>query len=124
MAYALNFIKKPEEKEIFIESPFWQMNKTEIIKWFLDEVDQAEELLRASLSCYTPLELSKGQCGACPACGRKFIALEDAGIDAADWFEKDITKWDGWQYYLQNMEQYDTQRQIAMKRVFEKYGIR
>lgn len=123
MAYALNFIKKPEEKEIFIESPFWQMTKTEVIKWFLDEVDQAEELLRASLSCYMPLEVSEGQCGACPACFRKWVALENAGIECLDWFENDITKWEGIQHYKDNLDLYDSQRQKEIKFIFDKYGL-
>lgn len=121
MSFAMNFIKKSDRKKIEIASPFWKMTKSDIIEWFLQNVDNAEEIMRTSVSCYD--EKTLGQCGACPSCFRKWIALEVNGVNCKDWFENDITKWEGIEYYKNNLSLYDIDRQKEMKIIFEKYGL-
>ena len=59
---------------INVSSPFWEMTKEQVVRWYLDNVDSSgQTLLHGTHSCYTP----KGTepCWACPACLRKWIAL-------------------------------------------------
>jgi len=125
MSYAMNFIKKPTEPIIKIESPFWEMTKTDIIKWFLDNYprDYVEKVLKTSVSCYSEDTLKS--CGQCPACFRKWIALESAGIKSWQWFEKDIRKWKGIKEYITRIKkgEYDIQRSNETRAVLEKYNI-
>lgn len=69
---------------ITVRSPFWDMTKPNIIAWFIDNVPDALDILRASISCYGG---SKGSCGLCPSCIRKWFALKYLGIDCDSWFE-------------------------------------
>ncbi len=78
-------------EKISIRSPFWAYSKSEIIKWFL-ETDKVKlslpdriKLLKTSVSCYSEDE---GQCGECPSCFRKWIALEYNHINTRDIFLK------------------------------------
>ena len=124
MAHAMNFIEKEDEHQYKIESPFWQMTKTDIIKWFLDNYphDYVENVLKTSVSCYSD---KPGSCGACPSCFRKWIALESAGIKSYDWGEKDIRLWVGIKEYKDriNKGEYDIQRSNEMIEVLEKYKL-
>jgi len=124
MTYAMNFIKKPTEQEIKIESPFWQMTKTDIIKWFLDNYpqDYVINVLKTSVSCY---DGSDNQCGECPACFRKWISLEAAGIESWQWFKKDIREWKGIKDYITRIKkgEYDIQRSNETKEILQFYGI-
>ena len=125
MSFAMNFIKKPSELEIKIKSPFWEMTKTEIIKWFLENYpqDYVENVLRTSVSCYDAN--IDGSCGACPACFRKWISLEAAGIESWNWFTKDIREWKGIKGYITRIKkgEYDIQRSQETKAVLKKYNI-
>jgi len=125
MSFAMTFVQKPEELKIKLESPFWKMTKTDIIKWFLDTYPKAyvNKVLRTSISCYDANTM--GSCGRCPACFRKWTALEAAGIKSYDWFEKDIRRWKGIKTYKEKMEkgQYDVKRTEETLEVLNKYKI-
>ena len=125
MSFAMNFIQKPTEPQIKIESPFWQMTKTDIIKWFLDNYpqDYVEKVLKTSVSCYDSRILLS--CGECPSCFRKWIALESAGIKSFDWFTKDIRKWKGIEKYKDRIKKgyYDIKRSQETQEVLEKYNL-
>jgi len=125
MSFAMNFIQKPSERQIKIESPFWDMSKGQIIKWFLSNYprDYVEEVLYTSVSCYDTN--TTYQCGRCPACFRKWIGLEYAGIVSYDWFEEDIRKWEGIQQYINRVKAayYDERRAMEIKKVLEKYNL-
>lgn len=58
-------------KRIVVSSPFWEMTKAEIVGWFLDNVEDARQLIKESTSCYT----NERYCGRCPSCFRKACAL-------------------------------------------------
>ena len=59
-----------------VRSPFWDKTKSEIVKWFLDNIPNAEALISISVSCYN----GERYCGKCPSCLRKAVALWDNGI--------------------------------------------
>jgi len=87
MSNCLNSISKPGNNfEIY--SPFWSMSKSEIINWMLKNVNNAENILRTSVSCYSE---NSGQCGKCPSCLRKAIAFEACNLKL-DFFQNDIKK--------------------------------
>ena len=69
------------------------VNRTEIIKWFVDEYKPAysERVLKTSVSCYDANTLNS--CGACESCRRKYEAIKPFFKDSWKWFEKDIRKW-------------------------------
>ena len=125
MSYAINFISKPTDIPVKIDSPFWNMTKTQIVKWFLDTFNEkyALGILKTSVSCYSQSTL--GQCGRCPSCFRKWIALEAAGIKCYDWFENDIRKWEGIKRYRKRAEEgyYDPARCKDILEVLDKYGL-
>ena len=64
-------------REIKVVSPFWEMTKADIVKWYLENVGDKEALIQTG-SCY---DLTKGSyCGNCTCCFRKWVALWVNGI--------------------------------------------
>jgi len=121
MTECLNSISKPD-KHVTIDSPFWNMSKSKIIKWMLNNVDNAEEILRTSISCYSN---ENGQCGKCPSCLRKAIAFEKNNLKI-DFFNNDIRKYSLINQYILNMRLdknlYTQKRRNEMFEVFKKWG--
>ncbi len=70
-------LNKFSRTRIKIDSPFWQMSKTDIIKWFIDS-GYDKNLLFESVSCYHKLDKPCGNCGSCV---RKYIALKMNNIE-------------------------------------------
>lgn len=68
-----------EGRHIRVISPFWQMTKAQVVRWFLQNNGTPESLLR-TISCYSP-EPGVTYCGKCPSCFRKWCALIDNGIE-------------------------------------------
>jgi len=65
--------KEPVE----IESPFWEMMKEDVVRWFLANDGHAEYRLKLTCSCYSE---SNFECMFCEACFRKNCALFANGI--------------------------------------------
>jgi 7-cyano-7-deazaguanine synthase in queuosine biosynthesis len=125
MSFAINFIKKPIEKKVEILSPFWEMSKGEVVKWFVNNYgkEYAKDILYTSVSCYDDKTL--GQCGRCNSCFRKWIGLEVGGIECVDLFEEDIRKWEGISDYIRRVKEgeYDAKRSEEIRKVLMKYGL-
>jgi 7-cyano-7-deazaguanine synthase in queuosine biosynthesis len=121
MSNCLNRIQKPHEKQIKIFSPFWKWTKTQILRWFIDKYgrDFATRIVEASLSCYDPDIL--GQCGRCPSCLRKAIAMELNGLPL-NIFHNDIRKWGEISNYIGRLGEYDVQRRKEMVEAFRRWG--
>jgi len=71
-------LSKLEERNIAVKSPFWNKTKADIVKWFVENVDNAENILLDTVSCYDK-SLEK-YCGKCQACFRKAVALYSVEI--------------------------------------------
>jgi len=69
-------LSRTSNKDITVTSPFWKMDKKDVIRWFLDNVEYAEDILRESVSCYNNMKY----CGICKSCFRKANALWENGI--------------------------------------------
>lgn len=73
------------QREIIIDSPFWNMDKEEMVRWYIENQFDVEEL-KKTFSCYNPLSTGD-PCANCPACFRKFVALSLNGVTEA-WYRR------------------------------------
>lgn len=87
MKNCLNSISKPGE-EINIQSPFWEMTKADVVKWYLENVDSTGNSLLETISCYDDKEKTN-YCGRCPSCFRRFNALKVNGL-AIDFYNQEL----------------------------------
>lgn len=71
-------LSEMEGRSIKVISPFWQMTKAQVVRWYLENSGESLDLL-ATVSCYSSEPTN--YCGACPSCFRKWIALRSNGID-------------------------------------------
>lgn len=72
-------------RRIKVTSPFWEMSKADIVKWYLKKYHGDASKLLETISCYTP-NLQDGvgikrYCGKCRCCFRKWNALYVNGIE-------------------------------------------
>lgn len=115
MSYVLSMFS---EKQITVKSPYSDFTKGELVSKFLRNPSipdgTAELILKDTFSCYSSGESA---CGDCPACFRKFVALESNGIDSGITLSKNIIS-----YYLQRLHTYPVDRinrtLIALRGVF------
>lgn len=118
MSNCLTKISKGRKIRIF--SPFWNMSKEEIVAWYIDK-NFPVEWLNISISCYNSTVLN--QCGECPSCFRKAIALEYNGVEFVS--ACDLWKWTGIKGYIDRMKrgEYDKHRTRVTLDVLEKKGV-
>ena len=74
-----------EGRKIKVISPFWHMTKSQVVRWFMDNVDWSGQMLLNTISCYS----GEVYCGRCRACFRKWCALKDNYIEGLDNFYDD-----------------------------------
>lgn len=113
-------ISHPQTK-ITVIAPFADKTKGEIVKWLLDnKVDL--DLIKQTIGCFSP---EPGNCGWCPSCFRRFIALEYNDIDTTGWFNKSPIMWEGVKEYTKKMlgGEYHPRRTKETIAVLEKYNI-
>lgn len=86
-------------ESVKITSPFYEMSKSQIIRWYLKSGLSQNDLLRTR-SCYD--NRSKNQCGKCGSCFRRWVAFENNGIkeryDSPPW------QWGEAANYIQKMK--------------------
>lgn len=128
MENTLNFLKEEKNKQFSVSSPFWDKTKGEIIKWFLQNNNDAEELLKVSVSCFSEDKIDKG-CGVCNACLRKYYGLVWAynelnmKFDFEDYFINDPKDSNTFKWYIANLNNYSSKRYLEMKRVHDILNI-
>lgn len=70
--------------DVTVESPFLNLDKTGMVKWYVDAGLDIEQLKKTH-SCYRPgclpPSFKRLPCGNCPACIRRYIAMSLNGID-------------------------------------------
>ncbi|WP_329431202.1 7-cyano-7-deazaguanine synthase (plasmid) [Streptosporangium sp. NBC_01495] len=94
------FMTRLSGRPLTLNSPFWQMTKTQIVAWYLAQGLAAEDLL-LTFSCSRD-DGSPAHCGQCSSCLRRWISLINNGIDAP--FEAPPWQWRRVQeYYLAAM---------------------
>lgn len=96
------FITRLSGRSVRVDSPFWEMTKTQIVAWYLGQGLPAEDLL-LTFSC----SRSDGEmthCGACSSCLRRWISLANNGVSAA--FTSPPWEWQRvHEHYLPAMQQ-------------------
>jgi len=84
------FLTRMSGHPVWVDSPFWNMTKTEIVAWYLARRLPVEHLL-LTFSC----SRTDGQtvhCGRCSSCLRRWISLVNNGINAE--FDEPPWTWD------------------------------
>lgn len=66
---------KPNITLVKVDSPFWDMTKADMVRWYKDAGLDINTLL-STTSCYYGT-----RCGVCPACFRRWVALAVNGIE-------------------------------------------
>lgn len=107
-------------KMVLVSSPFFDMTKTQMVRWYLNHLYKRERLLETR-SCYKPTDLP---CGACSACFRRWVAFQNNSL--SEEHEKDILLYDKIPEYVTKMQlgKYDVQRTSETFRALEKAGYK
>lgn len=115
----INYLWSDKQRDIHFNSPFWEMTKVDMVKWYLDQ-GLDPELLLQTVSCYSS---EQGQCGQCSSCFRRWIALEHNGL--TEEYNHDITKYKEIPNYVQKMKngEYDAKRTMQTKKVLKKFKL-
>ena len=96
------FISRLSGREVRVDSPFWDLTKTEIIAWYLGQGLPVEHLL-LTFSC-SRTDGSSVHCGRCSSCLRRWTSLVNNGVEAD--FESPPWTWDRVrEFYLPAMRQ-------------------
>jgi len=93
-------------RPITITSPFFDMTKTQMVRWYIETGLSTEDLLYTR-SCYSTGELP---CGACSACFRRWVALTNNGL--SEDYKNDILQYKEIPRYIKEMKEgkYDNLR--------------
>lgn len=87
-------------RPIKVDSPFWDMTKTDIVRWYVEAGLPVRDLLD-TLSCFEPSG-RRVHCGRCSSCLRRWVALANNRITGE--FTANPWEWERVQsYYLRAM---------------------
>jgi 7-cyano-7-deazaguanine synthase in queuosine biosynthesis len=102
-----------------VVTPFFNMTKTDMVRWYLNEGFHEEALL-ATRSCYSPGEKP---CGNCAACFRRWVAFSNCELEEE--YEQPIKKFDGLKKYVDKMQRglYEEKRTDETLMALKKAGI-
>lgn len=70
-------LSKMSTRNVTVTSPFWQMTKENIVKWYLDNIGDVERL-KKTISCYSGVDTR--YCGRCRSCFKKWSPFWNNGI--------------------------------------------
>jgi 7-cyano-7-deazaguanine synthase in queuosine biosynthesis len=108
-------------RKITVDSPFWFLEKIDIIEWFLENIGKShgirtsQRLLKQTTSCY---HIWKEHCGECPSCFRKACALYFNGIKVPFHNEDLVLE------YYKNRIKYTKKRQEAIVKFAKNFNFR
>ncbi len=96
------FITRLSGRSVRVDSPFWEMTKTQIVAWYLDQGLPCEDLL-CTFSCGRS-DGEAAHCGACSSCLRRWISLANNGVSAP--FSSPPWEWERvHEFYVPAMQQ-------------------
>ena len=74
----INYLySETHQKEVRIIRPFKEMNKTEMLRLYLEKGGDIQTAWDETFSCYTPIE--EKMCGQCTSCQSKIQAFKNVG---------------------------------------------
>lgn len=104
------------ERDIVVDTPFWDMDKTDMLRWYVLNGHDLDAVVNVSTSCYHP---SLYQCGSCSACFRKAVAMANAGLlDLSCFFENPFQS-NVAKEYLGSLAKYPSSRQERILNAFK-----
>jgi 7-cyano-7-deazaguanine synthase in queuosine biosynthesis len=74
------FLSRLAGRPVTVDSPFWEMTKTDIVAWYLSQGLPADALL-LTFSC-SRSDGARRHCGQCSSCLRRWISLVNNDIEA------------------------------------------
>jgi len=112
------------ERRIVVDSPFHNMTKSGMIRWYLDQGNEKcpVDVLYKSFSCFGS-DSTKVPCGECAACFRRWVAFENNGLSLA--LRADIKEWAGIPGYIKRVKagEYDLDRAREIEGVLRRHGL-
>ena len=108
------------DRRVNVMGVWTECYKDEMVRWYLAQ-GYPLHWLRIAWSCYQPTEIC-GECGACKACLRKYMAIKAIGLDCEEWFESDPRESDAAREYVERLAEYDHHRQEIIKKAFVDQG--
>lgn len=113
----LTFLHEGKVHRVF--TPFFDMTKSQMVTWYLDNIGDIPSLLKTR-SCYSQLS---EPCGACGACFRRWVSFRFNGIHEN--MVNDIREWDGTRKYIDKFlkGEYDVQRTDETLTVLKMEGM-
>jgi 7-cyano-7-deazaguanine synthase in queuosine biosynthesis len=105
-------------KRVKITSPFYNMTKSQIVKWYIGQGLPLDDLLQTR-SCYD--RKSVGHCGRCSSCFRRWVAMENNGI--REHYDQNPWEWAEARKYRKKMAAglYDQERAEETLQALNKY---
>lgn len=96
-----------QEREVVVFTPFADVDKTDMVTWYMENVGDLEALL-STVGCYSS---EKGHCGKCQSCFRRWVALMNNDIQPGYEVSRSIKA-----YYKARLGDYSLDRQQRMKK--------
>jgi 7-cyano-7-deazaguanine synthase in queuosine biosynthesis len=109
--YISSFLSFLSGKNISVDTPFRNMDKTDMVTWYIKNVGDMGRLL-STTSCYSDPEKSIAHCGDCPACFRRYVAFKNNDVDPGYKLTDSIKA-----FYRMRYSEYSETRQSRMKKV-------
>lgn len=85
-----DLISEAAGRDVRVDSPFRDMTKTEVVRWYVDQSLPVDDLI-CTHSCMKPKN-TLFHCGRCAGCVRRWAALANNGIEAP--FAEDPWRWE------------------------------
>lgn len=106
------------KKNINLYIPFDEMDKTDMVEWFLKDNWSVDELFM-SYSCYRGMDI---ECGDCNACFRKWVSFVNNDIYEIVWKQRPYLSSTA-KVYKENMNKYSKKRQDRIISAFQKTNV-
>lgn len=118
---ATDLLSKLCESPKEVLTPFNDMTKGDMVKWYQDQGYDIPDLIEKTVGCYSS---EPGHCGRCNACFRKYCAFSANDLDCSYIYRQDITKWSGIEGYKERLKKgvYNLQREKETIDVLRKIG--
>jgi 7-cyano-7-deazaguanine synthase in queuosine biosynthesis len=101
------FLGNLVSRSVFVATPFAEMDKTDMVKWYMENVGDVDFLLR-TVGCF---DSGVGHCGNCGSCFRRYVALKNNGIDPGYELRSEIKS-----YYRTRRSHYSIERWERMEK--------